>query len=332
MPDVRVGGVPEVVSAACRQPTQQPRAATTRPGTCWSWRVWRRSASGRRCTSAPPTPAGLMHCLWEIIDNAVDEALGGFGTEILVTLRADGGISVARPRPRHPGRHRAADRPVRGRGGVHQAARRRQVRRRLLQRDRRPARRRLLGGQRAVDPAGRRGGPQRRHLGDVVPARRAGRRSTGRDRRPGSPRAAACARSAGPPKGQTGTRVTYWPDRQIFLKDAQLSLKDLAGPGAADQLPGARAGAARDRRRGPASSTERDVPARRRDLGVLRVPGARPLGHRCDPAARPGPVHRDRADAGRRRPHGADRRRPRPRHRHRGALGRRATRPASSRT
>ena len=25
---------------------------------------------------------GLMHCLWEIIDNAVDEALGGFGSEI----------------------------------------------------------------------------------------------------------------------------------------------------------------------------------------------------------------------------------------------------------
>ena len=36
-----------------------------------------------------------MHCLWEIIDNAVDEALGGFGKEISVTLRADGGISVA---------------------------------------------------------------------------------------------------------------------------------------------------------------------------------------------------------------------------------------------
>src|SRR5215213_12031917 len=29
---------------------------------------------------------GLMHCLWEIIDNAVDEALGGFGKEISVTL------------------------------------------------------------------------------------------------------------------------------------------------------------------------------------------------------------------------------------------------------
>ena len=38
---------------------------------------------------------GLMHCLWEIIDNAVDEALGGFGKEISVTLRSDGGISVA---------------------------------------------------------------------------------------------------------------------------------------------------------------------------------------------------------------------------------------------
>lgn len=37
---------------------------------------------------------GLMHCLWEIIDNAVDEALSGFGTEIDVTLMADGSIVV----------------------------------------------------------------------------------------------------------------------------------------------------------------------------------------------------------------------------------------------
>jgi DNA gyrase subunit B len=28
-------------------------------------------------------------------------------------------------------------------------------------------------------------------------------------------------------RGTTGTRVTYWPDRQIFLHDAQLSLRDL---------------------------------------------------------------------------------------------------------
>ena len=29
---------------------------------------------------------GLMHCLWEIIDNAVDEALGGHCTRIEVDL------------------------------------------------------------------------------------------------------------------------------------------------------------------------------------------------------------------------------------------------------
>ncbi len=37
---------------------------------------------------------GLMHCLWEIIDNAVDEALGGFGHEILVRLNPDGSVEV----------------------------------------------------------------------------------------------------------------------------------------------------------------------------------------------------------------------------------------------
>ncbi|MBD3941032.1 type IIA DNA topoisomerase subunit B [Microbacterium sp. NEAU-LLC] len=37
---------------------------------------------------------GLMHCLWEIIDNAVDEALGGFGTRIDVILHKDGSVEV----------------------------------------------------------------------------------------------------------------------------------------------------------------------------------------------------------------------------------------------
>lgn len=32
---------------------------------------------------------GLMHCLWEIIDNSVDEALGGHCTRIVVTLHSD---------------------------------------------------------------------------------------------------------------------------------------------------------------------------------------------------------------------------------------------------
>ena len=37
---------------------------------------------------------GLMHCLWEIIDNAVDEALSGFGKNIEVFLNSDGSVEV----------------------------------------------------------------------------------------------------------------------------------------------------------------------------------------------------------------------------------------------
>jgi DNA gyrase subunit B len=37
---------------------------------------------------------GLMHCLWEIIDNSVDEALGGFGSSISIVLHADGSVEV----------------------------------------------------------------------------------------------------------------------------------------------------------------------------------------------------------------------------------------------
>ena len=37
---------------------------------------------------------GLMHCLWEIIDNAVDEALGGHGDRIEVILHRDGSVEV----------------------------------------------------------------------------------------------------------------------------------------------------------------------------------------------------------------------------------------------
>jgi DNA gyrase subunit B len=38
---------------------------------------------------------GLMHCVWEIIDNAVDEALGGYGDQIDVELFPDGSIQIS---------------------------------------------------------------------------------------------------------------------------------------------------------------------------------------------------------------------------------------------
>ena len=38
---------------------------------------------------------GLMHCIWEIIDNSVDEALAGYGDYISVTANADGSISIS---------------------------------------------------------------------------------------------------------------------------------------------------------------------------------------------------------------------------------------------
>jgi len=38
---------------------------------------------------------GLMHCLWEIIDNSVDEALSGNGTQIGIRLHSDSSVEVA---------------------------------------------------------------------------------------------------------------------------------------------------------------------------------------------------------------------------------------------
>ncbi|WP_313356018.1 DNA topoisomerase IV subunit B [Microbacterium sp.] len=38
---------------------------------------------------------GLMHCLWEIIDNSVDEAVAGNGSKIDIALHADGSVEVA---------------------------------------------------------------------------------------------------------------------------------------------------------------------------------------------------------------------------------------------
>ena len=245
-----------------------------------------------------------MHCLWEIIDNAVDEALGGFGREILVTLAADGGISVARPRPRHTGRHRAADRAVRGRGGVHQAARRRQVRRPGP--TTRPAvctasaprwSTRCPPGSTSRWTATPRPGRCRSGVASRAP-------STDRVRTATFTPGGGLRKVGRVAKGVTGTRVTYWPDRQIFLTDAQLVLEGPPGPGPADQLPGARAGPACWSTPATSETVEETF---LHDGGISEfceflAPDA--AGHRRAAAAGPGPVHRDGADARRRRSHG----------------------------
>jgi DNA gyrase subunit B len=38
---------------------------------------------------------GLHHCVWEIMDNSIDEAMAGYATEVELTILSDGGIQVS---------------------------------------------------------------------------------------------------------------------------------------------------------------------------------------------------------------------------------------------
>ncbi len=169
---------------------------------------------------------GLMHCLWEIIDNSVDEALAGVCTTIDVTLHPDGSAEV-----HDNGRGIPVDKePKTGLSGVevvftklHAGGK--------------------FGGGSYVATGGLHG------VGSSVVNALSARLDVEVDRSPatqhmsfhrgapgvfeGEGPAAPFTPGSGMRKGKrvtkavTGTRVRFWPDRQIFTKDARFVFDEL---------------------------------------------------------------------------------------------------------
>jgi DNA gyrase subunit B len=169
---------------------------------------------------------GLMHCLWEIIDNSVDEALAGFCGHIEVVLHGDGSVEV-----RDDGRGIPVDaEPKTGLSGIEVVM------------TKLHAGGKFGGGSYAAS-GGLHG------VGASVVNALSARLDVEVDRG-GSTHAISFRRGAagefageGPTtkftgrsglrkvrrvaKRVTGTRVRFWPDRQIFLKEAAISVDDL---------------------------------------------------------------------------------------------------------
>ncbi|WP_129842839.1 DNA topoisomerase IV subunit B [Streptomyces sp. RFCAC02] len=169
---------------------------------------------------------GLMHCLWEIIDNSVDEALGGHCDRIDVLLHEDGSLEV-----RDNGRGIPVDiEPKTGLSGVEVVMTK------------------LHAGGKFGGGAYAASGGLHGVGASVVNALSArldvevdlGGHTHAISFRRGTPGAFSGKGPDAPfeaagglrkvrkvPKARRGTRVRYWADRQIFLKDARLSLDTL---------------------------------------------------------------------------------------------------------
>ncbi len=169
---------------------------------------------------------GLMHCLWEIIDNSVDEALGGYCDHIEVILHDDASVEV-----RDNGRGIPVDvEPKTGLSGVEVVM------------TKLHAGGKFGGGSYAasgglhgvgasvvnalsarLDVEVDRGGHTH-----AISFRRGVPGAFGADGPDAKFESGSGLRKAKKiARARTGTRVRYWADRQIFLKDAKLSLENL---------------------------------------------------------------------------------------------------------
>ena len=236
---------------------------------------------------------GLMHCVWEIIDNGVDEALAGAAHHIEVTLHADGSVEVY-----DDGRGIPVDKePKTGLPGVeviftklHAGGK--------------------FGGGSYVATGGLHG------VGASVVNALSSRLDVDVDRTPatqgmsfqrGAPgclrrRRAGCrlhGEVGSDPQGRAGQEGRQRDAHPVLAGPADLHqgrhrrLRRARHPGPADVVHRARAGAGDPRpARGRAGRGE--VPARRRDRRVLRLPRRRRAGDPDPPAARQRHLHRDR--------------------------------------
>ncbi|TIC81484.1 type IIA DNA topoisomerase subunit B [Nocardioides sp. GY 10113] len=172
---------------------------------------------------------GLMHCVWEIIDNGVDEALAGAAHRVEVTLHDDGSVEVY-----DDGRGIPTDKePKSGMTGVELVATKLHAGGKF-------------GGSSYAATGGLHG------VGLSVVNALSARMDIDVDRSPATqgisfqrgvpgvfdgegpsatftPQAGLSRKGKRVAKGTSGTRVRFWPDRQIFTKDAGFVLDGLIG-------------------------------------------------------------------------------------------------------
>jgi len=169
---------------------------------------------------------GLMHCVWEILDNSVDEALGGWCTRIDMILRADGSVEIhddgrgipvdVEPRTRLTGVEVVMTKLHAGgkfgggsytaSGGLHGvgASVVNALSARVDVEVDRDAKVHLISFRRGVPGLFDGEGP------DADFTKKSGLRPGG-----------SC------PRARTGTRIRFWPDAQIFTADAEIDLESV---------------------------------------------------------------------------------------------------------